>query len=402
MSLELPILTRKNGCAGYYTLFAPSNYDELEWEESMAEPAFSNNEKVLRQRMGLLFDNVQATNIIRDIIFASQDLKNKSYDNKRIVYITDHSIPADYSTFESSNEELTKKWKAAYGSVPVYFVCIGDFDRANLERIASETKGRVFTVATLNELYSEFDPKLIFPEAKNSDDDSFSDNEETYGLIVNSAGRRIKTNPEDGDTDSDGLKDSEEVEVNRTLEKGKDKYGKEVYKWYHHMNSDPTNEDSDGDGLDDKLDNDPLDSKVHAFVIYETTANDSDLKVWLPDDDDPNDKTIEHKYPDDLRYADKDMSDLLSTKYITRNDFLFSLPYVNEIYKKGLVDEYTKILIDYHKKGLIDFIEWPSMGEMEEVAKDMVEHFLSGSGEDYRNDILSKRIAKHENTKKVY
>ena len=50
-------------------------------------------------------------------------------------------------------------------------------------------------------------------------------------MIVDSSGTRYKTKPDKEDSDEDDLKENEEVDVKRCLEKGKDKYGKEVYKW---------------------------------------------------------------------------------------------------------------------------------------------------------------------------
>lgn len=38
-------------------------------------------------------------------------------------------------------------------------------------------------------------------------------------------------------------------------------------------------------------------------------------------------------------------------------------------------------------------------GKMETVIKDMIKHFKEGSGNDYSNDVLTKEVKKHENTK---
>ena len=188
----------------------------------------------------------------------STEIKRECPDKetKSIVYITDHDVFIDDVALRNRYPNISPDIGKDYKSVPVYFVCVGEFsktdlDKTNLKKIADETNGKVYTAATLNELYSELNPSLIFPEAKDTDKDGFSDDEETYGLIVDSSGTRYKTKPDEEYSDEDDLKDNEEVEVKRSLEKGKDKYGKEVYKWYHHMKSDPTKPDSDGDGLDD-------------------------------------------------------------------------------------------------------------------------------------------------------
>ena len=204
-----------------------------------------------------------------DIVYGSKqlDLRDINEKQKRIIYITDHDVRA-IPEFHDRDYNTRENFKKFYKSVPVYFVCIGEFDRTNLKKVADETNGKVYTAATLNELYSELNPSLIFPEAKDSDKDRFSDDEETYGLIVDSSGTRYKTKPDEEDSDKDDLKDNEEVEVKRSLEKGKDKYGKEVYKWYHHMKSDPTKKDSDKDGINDKDDTLPLDYSSKYGSIY--------------------------------------------------------------------------------------------------------------------------------------
>ena len=194
----------------------------------------------------------------------STEIKRECPDKetKSIVYITDHDVFIDDVALRNRYPNISPDIGKDYKSVPVYFVCVGEFsktdlDKTNLKKIADETNGKVYTAATLNELYSELNPSLIFPEAKDSDKDRFSDDEETYGLIVDSSGTRYKTKPDEEDSDKDDLKDNEEVEVKRSLEKGKDKYGKEVYKWYHHMKSNPLEQDSDGDGINDKEDKYP-------------------------------------------------------------------------------------------------------------------------------------------------
>ena len=233
---------------------------------------FSNDKDYLNQELeyflegSYLNDNITSQIKTADSCLYADDLA-KDKKVKRIVFITDRDFYVDTNELIASSYNQTWAGKHMdyyqnYKSIPIYFVCIGEFDKTNLKKIASETNGKVYTAATLNELYSELNPSLIFPEAKDSDKDGFSDDEETYGLIVDSSGTRYKTDTKKEDSDGDGLKDNEEVDVKRSLEKGKDKYGKEVYKWYHHMKSDPTKQDSDGDGYFDKIDPRPKDSDV--------------------------------------------------------------------------------------------------------------------------------------------
>ena len=309
----------------------------------------------------------------------STEIKRECPDKetKSIVYITDHDVFIDDVALRNRYPNISPDIGKDYKSVPVYFVCVGEFsktdlDKTNLKKIADETNGKVYTAATLNELYSELNPSLIFPEAKDSDKDGFSDDEETYGLIVDSSGTRYKTDPKSKHSDNDRLEDNKEIEVSRVSVETKDDKGNTVWKCYHHMKSNPLKDDSDGDGLDDKLDNAPLDSTVHAFVIYETVKNDADLKAFPADD---------------LKYADLSKDDLLKIENMTQDDFGFE--------ENGKFYEYHP---DSYKDNWILLAKLTSMGDMEDVAKDMINHFMSGSGSDYRNDVLTKNVDKHENT----
>ena len=347
--------------------------------------AFSNDKDYLKQELEYYLEgsyfNDDITNEIRKAgasLYTDELAKDKKV--KRIVFITDRDyyVSTD-ELIDYSNNQLwagkTMDYYNIYKSIPIYFAYIGDiddnkFEKLNLHKIAAETGGKVYKVATLNELYSELGEKNHVSNVQDYDKDGFSDMEETYGLIVDSSGTRYKTKLDKDDSDDDGLKDNEEVDVNRIYRLAVDKNGKEVWKSFHTMRSIPTEQDSDKDGLDDKLDNAPLNPKVHAFVIYETIANDSDLKVWSS-----NDK----EYPEDFKYADKTKEELKNMDWINWTDFC-------------LVDEK-----DY-KYSWVDLAELTSMGDMEDVAKDMINHFISGLGSDYRNDVLTKNVDKHENT----
>ena len=222
------------------------------WEESEAAGDFCGDKSILKQRLDLFLNTATRTNLFRDICWAATDLMKQPEKDRRIVYITDHSGSLDYSIFENGTPQSNAFWKNAYYSVPVYFVCIGKFDRTNLEKIASETGGKVYEVATLNELYSELGEKNHVSNVQDYDGDGFSDMEETYGLIVDSAGKRYKTNPYKNDTDDDGLYDNVEISKDGWCSKeGTDHFWNTVWKRYYSMNSDPTKQDSDGDNWRD-------------------------------------------------------------------------------------------------------------------------------------------------------
>ncbi len=77
--------------------------------------------------------------------------------------------------------------------------------------------------------------------------------------LTNSQEAALGTDPKNPDTDLDGLKDGEEVNVFGTLPKNMDSDtdtlpdGQEV----HELGTSPTNKDTDGDGLNDNVDADP-------------------------------------------------------------------------------------------------------------------------------------------------
>ena len=84
----------------------------------------------------------------------STEIKRECPDKetKSIVYITDHDVFIDDVALRNRYPNISPDIGKDYKSVPVYFVCIGEFDRTNLKKVADETNGKVYTAATLNEL----------------------------------------------------------------------------------------------------------------------------------------------------------------------------------------------------------------------------------------------------------
>ena len=183
----------------------------------------------------------------------------KDIKDKRIVFITssDFSFNADELIAYTREKANGLDYYKIYKSVPIYFAYIGDiedneFEKLNLHKIAAETGGKVYKVATLNELYTELGEKDHVSNLRDYDKDGFSDMEETYGLVVDSSGTRYKTKYDKEDSDDDGLKDNEEISNNGWCEKeGTDHFGKPVYKRFYHMRSNPLKQDSDGDNWSD-------------------------------------------------------------------------------------------------------------------------------------------------------
>lgn len=74
------------------------------------------------------------------------------------------------------------------------------------------------------------------------------------GLLVDSGYNPIKPNYMKPDTDDDGFDDNVEVDVELTKVEIPGKQGNpSIVKYYHHMWSDPSLEDTDGDGLSDYM-----------------------------------------------------------------------------------------------------------------------------------------------------
>lgn len=169
---------------------------------------------------------------------------------QRIVFITDSSVTVD-SRYQNM---------AIANNIPIYFICISDFNTSILNSYALLTGGRVFeadTIDEIDEVCNNMDD--IFNGETDTDHDGFSDIEETMGLLVDSSCNPIKTNYLKLDTDDDCLDDNEEVDVELTKIEIPGKQGNpSTFKYYHHMWSDPTMVDTDGDGYNDDIDFSPL------------------------------------------------------------------------------------------------------------------------------------------------
>ncbi|SFX39748.1 DUF3289 family protein [Ruminococcus sp. XPD3002] len=192
------------------------------------------------------------------------------------------------------------------------------------------------------------------------------------------------------DSDEDGLKDSDELIGKTTVDVKPlvmaalalhgvpmDRYiGKteiEVWKFI----SNPTLPDTDFDGLDDTLDKEPRNPKVHSFVIYETRDDEAGLqkqKTYNGNDS---------RRAEDFQYADKTHDQLCDMDYIWWGDVMFP---DSKLY-------------------MLHMREFPPLASASDTAmigvgQDMISHFADGSGSDYRNSTLTNRVENHDNTKK--
>jgi len=194
------------------------------------------------------------------------------------------------------------------------------------------------------------------------------------------------------DSDDDGLKDSDELIGKTTVDVKPlvmaalalhgvpmDRYfGKtDIEVWS--FKSNPTLTDTDNDGLDDLLDDEPRNWFKHSFVIYETVWDEEGLQLMNTyDGDDTRRHTKGDPNKNEFMFSDKTKSELCDLKWINWSDFLDNA-YLHEV-------------------GWKDMVRLFSMGDMQKVAIDMVDHFMDGSGDDYYNDTLSDEVDNHEKT----
>lgn len=150
----------------------------------------------------------------------------------------------------SYNHALTAR--AAADDVRIYVIGLGsDVDTALLQSIASGTDGQYYPVDSADDLPEVF--RVIEEDTggdpgadKDTDEDELNDCLERTG-IPGTDGNEYVTDPENEDTDGDGVPDGEEVGEPITEAPGGGDTSGDVYP----IHSDPTVADTDGDGLDD-------------------------------------------------------------------------------------------------------------------------------------------------------
>ncbi len=282
---------------------------------------------------------------------------NDAENMYRIVVITHGNVSWGYdlSSYDYTNVSLNVV-NLGGGSVGSY-----------LESIVHSTGGEVYYGYPSSSLTGASGGSVTIPPqfiGEDSDGDGIPDMVELYGLKPN--GQPINSNPYSKHSDGDGLEDNEELHFSRekmTYELDKSQYDGSVFVW-----SDPCLDDSDGDGLDDLLDNNPIDSTVHEFIIYETAKTDEYLKSCTGNDEGP----------DDLCYSNMTKEDLRNMPLINWSDFLLS--------EKNHIMNWKLLAWTF------------SSGDMVDIAQDMINYFLSGNGGTYSNDILTKEARRHSDS----
>lgn len=182
------------------------------------------------------------TNVYSGMRSALDELKRKDKGSKKFMFILSDGVDTVNNTYDSILKELKTN------KVSVYTLGLGkEMDEELLTRIAAETGGKYFHASTSGEMVDEFD-KIVgetIDYTTDSDKDGISDYYEKAindGKLRLGSGRTIagKLDIQNDDTDGDGLKDGQEIEVAEVDGK--------IYVKY---DSDPTLMDSDSDGYDD-------------------------------------------------------------------------------------------------------------------------------------------------------
>jgi uncharacterized protein YegL len=181
---------------------------------------------------------------------------------------------------------------AADRNITIYTVGFGNPDSGLLQQVAAETGGEY------NEVDSASDLPQVFSrvannttKVKDSDGDGLSDALEKRG-IPTGTGEVLELDPNDPDTDNDGLEDGQEVGARV-----------ESYEFgtFYRLQSDPTETDSDGDGLDD----------------YEETVTNSALDQT--DEDTDGDGLIDGEDPQPLTARDRSARSASSVSFFDEN-----------------------------------------------------------------------------------
>lgn len=307
-----------------------------------------------------------------DLFEARESQLSDPSNSKMIVLLCDGDVNYTEKTLKRAKDN----------NIKIYPILIGSINgQAALQKIADITGGIFYFAATADEIrdaiFGVQQDTIGDIDTTDTDGDGLYDIYEIGGMII-SNGTYVYSNPMNVDTDGDGLNDAEEMGILETFEeqtffkqiiiklKGLDK---EIYADYFNYISDPSKFDTDVDGLGDLIDNYPINSKFHEFLIYETSATDYKAKESKLDD-----------RPDDFKYADLSKSELTNLDWINWSDFF-------------LIGENTYIS---SWKFLARIL---SSGNMIEVASEMIDHFLYGDGSDYTNSVLTDEIQAHKNSK---
>ena len=186
-------------------------------------------------------DSYGGTNLYRGLQKAVDELNTNgdSEHERYIIFLTD----GDGSWSESALAS------AKANNISVYTIGLGSgVNRPLLERIALETGGKFFFASNASNLGEIFDETAedTIDTAKDSDNDGISDYRELNGFRIEN-GVWITTNPDNPDTDGDGLSDGYEAKLSNSTSSFP----------YYKTTSRPDLNDTDSDGILDGTDKRP-------------------------------------------------------------------------------------------------------------------------------------------------
>ena len=180
---------------------------------------------------------------------------NTESSNKIILLLTDGEDSVPDTILQSAVDK----------GVKIYTVGIGkDINQNILQHIADYTGGKFYIAKQASEIIDIYCKMGIEKniDPTDTDGDGLPDVVESSGMRL-SNGEIIYTDPLNSDTDSDGLRDGEEITLKKTKifkYQKNDKnefYETECYGYQFFINSNPNMSDSDGDGIGDKIDTMP-------------------------------------------------------------------------------------------------------------------------------------------------
>lgn len=116
--------------------------------------------------------------------------------------------------------------------------------------------------------------------------------------------------------------------------------------------------------------------KPYLLMEYQTYYTASNLMIYQS----PNDVIYDSNFniPNDLECGDDTKNYILSLNHFKEKDFSKSF--------------------SSHRESWEDLAKWTSIGEMQTVALDMIEYFMSGSGGIYTNSTLTSEVFEHDST----
>lgn len=194
-------------------------------------------------------------------------LSNSGDVQKKIILLTDGE----------SDVSLTVLAKAKKAGIKIYTIGLGDSSDSVLKEIADYTVGeffKAFSSEELEKIYQEIGVGNDFNKT-DSDNDGLYDIVETTGIRIQNGNTIYGCNPEEKDTDKDGLTDGAEIdpEIRWKWAKNYPSSVPEIIRekqYYFVMKSDPVlDSDTDGDGYDDISDTEPIKYNDYSFLDNE-------------------------------------------------------------------------------------------------------------------------------------